>query len=124
MGEASRHPIFDLFYLLDFLVERTLLIEDSKMSRQASHGTLVGLKPKSTFVYRPISTKKAKKANGNPKVMNKASTSKPSTSMRDQLVESDEDEVELPDDKTSRYMSSTDGGGFCKDDLDFYDGYE
>ncbi|GKC99102.1 putative RNA-directed DNA polymerase, eukaryota, reverse transcriptase zinc-binding domain protein [Tanacetum coccineum] len=29
--------------------------------------------------------------------------------MGDQLVESDKDEVELPDDKTSRYMSSTEG---------------
>ncbi|GKF26075.1 hypothetical protein Tco_0081969, partial [Tanacetum coccineum] len=33
-------------------------------------------------------------------------------SMGDQLVESDEDEVELPDDETSRYMSSTGKGGF------------
>ncbi|GKD35459.1 zinc knuckle CX2CX4HX4C containing protein [Tanacetum coccineum] len=58
------------------------------------------------------------------KVMNEASASKPSTYMRDQLVESDEDEVELPDDETSRYMSSTGRGGLCEDDLDFYDGYE
>ncbi|GKB69137.1 hypothetical protein Tco_0983211, partial [Tanacetum coccineum] len=33
--------------------------------------------------------------------------------------ESYEDEVELPDDETSRYMSSTSGGGFREDDLDF-----
>ncbi|GJS09424.1 hypothetical protein Tco_0366220 [Tanacetum coccineum] len=45
-------------------------------------------------------------------VTNKASASKPSTSMGDQLVKSDEDEVELPNDETSRYMSSTGGGGF------------
>ncbi|GJW05319.1 hypothetical protein Tco_1564175 [Tanacetum coccineum] len=50
--------------------------------------------------------------------------SKPYTSMGDQLVESDEDEVEFPDDETSRYMASTDGGGFLEDDLDFYDGYK
>ncbi|GKE13265.1 hypothetical protein Tco_1416816 [Tanacetum coccineum] len=50
--------------------------------------------------------------------------SKPSTSIGDQLVESDEDEVELPDDETTTYMSSTGGGGFCEEDLDFYDRYE
>ncbi|GJR19881.1 RNA-directed DNA polymerase, eukaryota [Tanacetum coccineum] len=55
------------------------------------------------------------------KIMNKASTSNPSTSMGDQLVESDEDEVEFPDDKTSRYMSSIGEGGFCEDDHEFYD---
>ncbi|GJT46364.1 RNA-directed DNA polymerase, eukaryota [Tanacetum coccineum] len=55
-------------------------------------------------------------------VMNEASTRKPSTSMRDQLVESDEDEVEFSDDETSRYMCSTGGGGLCEDDLDFYEG--
>ncbi|GJW84557.1 FAR-RED impaired response 1-like protein, partial [Tanacetum coccineum] len=166
---------------------------NSKMSRQPARGPSVGLKPKSTFVYRPISIKKAAKANGNLKVqtankattpilnsfyalstlvdeeegggnqtpstnatpvvanineleiqmldgklvlvdehekplemnvMNEASARKPSTSMRDQLVESHEDEVEFSDDETSRYMSSTGGGGFCEDDLDFYDGYE
>ncbi|GKC91013.1 hypothetical protein Tco_1151662, partial [Tanacetum coccineum] len=43
------------------------------------------------------------------KVTNEASASKPSTPMGDQLVESDEDEVELPNAKTSRYMSSTGG---------------
>ncbi|GJW35920.1 hypothetical protein Tco_0058840 [Tanacetum coccineum] len=58
------------------------------------------------------------------KVTNEASTIKPSNSMRDQLVESDEDEVELPDDQTSRYMFLTDGRGFYKDDLDFYNIYE
>ncbi|GKB26034.1 RNA-directed DNA polymerase, eukaryota [Tanacetum coccineum] len=58
------------------------------------------------------------------KVTNEASASNPSTYMRDQLVQSDEDEVELPDDETSRYMSSTGRGGLCEDDLDFYDGYE
>ncbi|GJZ94077.1 hypothetical protein Tco_0666280 [Tanacetum coccineum] len=45
---------------------------------------------------------------GNPlkrKVMNEASASKLSTSMGDQLEEFDYDEVELPDDKTSRYMT-------------------
>ncbi|GKF48147.1 hypothetical protein Tco_0141398 [Tanacetum coccineum] len=58
------------------------------------------------------------------KVTNEASASKLGTSIRDQLVESDEDEVELPDDEISRYMSSTGGGGICEDDLDFYDRYE
>ncbi|GJY90840.1 RNA-directed DNA polymerase, eukaryota [Tanacetum coccineum] len=43
------------------------------------------------------------------KVTNKASDSKPSTSTGDQLEESDKDEVELPNDETSRYMSSTGG---------------
>nr|GEW53347.1 hypothetical protein [Tanacetum cinerariifolium] len=43
------------------------------------------------------------------------------TKLGDQLVESDEDEVEFPDDKTSRYMSSIGGGGVCEDDHDFYD---
>nr|GEV63481.1 zinc knuckle CX2CX4HX4C [Tanacetum cinerariifolium] len=57
-------------------------------------------------------------------VTNEALASKPINSMRDQLVESDEDEVELPDDETSRYMSSTGKEGFCEDDIDFYDGYE
>ncbi|GJU51097.1 hypothetical protein Tco_1220652 [Tanacetum coccineum] len=57
-------------------------------------------------------------------VTNVASASKPSTSMGDRLVESDKDEVEFPDDETSRYMSSTGGGGFCKDDIDFFDIYE
>ncbi|GJT13046.1 putative RNA-directed DNA polymerase [Tanacetum coccineum] len=154
----------------------------------ASRGPQVGLKPKSNFVYRSVPTKKAAKANGNPKVQtankattpilnsfdalstlvdeeegggnqtpstnvtplvakineperrildeklvlvnkhgkplemkvtNEASVSKPSTSIGDQLVESDEDEVELPDDETSRYMFSTSGGGFHEDDLDF-----
>ncbi|GKB74033.1 hypothetical protein Tco_0935445, partial [Tanacetum coccineum] len=37
------------------------------------------------------------------KVMNEALSSKSSTSMEDQLVESDMDEVDLPDDETSRY---------------------
>lgn len=58
------------------------------------------------------------------KVTNEASSSKPSTSLRDQLVESDEHEVELPDDETSRYMSSTGGRGFFQDDLNYYDGYK
>ncbi|GKF06882.1 hypothetical protein Tco_0037550, partial [Tanacetum coccineum] len=58
------------------------------------------------------------------KVTNEASASKHSISMGHQLVEYDEDEIEFPDDKTFRYMSSTGGGGFCEDDLDFYDGYE
>ncbi|GJT13045.1 hypothetical protein Tco_0860087 [Tanacetum coccineum] len=52
---------------------------------------------------------------GNPlelKVTNEVSASKPNTSIGDQLVESDEDEVELPDDETTTYMSSTGGGGF------------
>ncbi|GKG50830.1 hypothetical protein Tco_0538954, partial [Tanacetum coccineum] len=38
--------------------------------------------------------------------------------------ESDEYEVEFPDDESSRYMSLTGRGGFYEDDLDFYDGYE
>ncbi|GJR11499.1 hypothetical protein Tco_0794151 [Tanacetum coccineum] len=58
------------------------------------------------------------------KVTNEASPSKPGTSMGDQLVEFDEDKVKFPDEETSRYMSSTGGGGFCEYDLDFYDGYE
>ncbi|GKC06356.1 retrotransposon protein, putative, ty1-copia subclass [Tanacetum coccineum] len=136
--------------------------KNSKMLRQPARGPLVGLKPKSIFVYRFVSTKKAVKPNGNPKVQtankattpnlnsfdalkmldgklllvdehgkqlelkvtNEASASKLGTSIGDQLVESDEDEVELPDDEISRYMSSTGGGGICEDDLDFYDRYE
>ena len=49
----------------------------SKMPRQPTCGPMVGLKPKSTFVYRPVSTNKAEKANGNPKVQmaNKATPS-------------------------------------------------
>ncbi|GJY96275.1 hypothetical protein Tco_0512636 [Tanacetum coccineum] len=39
------------------------------------------------------------------KVMNKASSSKSSTSMEDQLVESNVDEVNLHDDETSRYIT-------------------
>ncbi|GKE61120.1 hypothetical protein Tco_1511487, partial [Tanacetum coccineum] len=62
--------------------------------------------------------------NATPVVMNEASANKLSTSMGDQLEEFDYDEVELPDDKTSRYMSSTGGGGLYEDDLDVYDGYE
>nr|GEV71706.1 U5 small nuclear ribonucleoprotein helicase [Tanacetum cinerariifolium] len=58
------------------------------------------------------------------KVTNEASASKPNTFMGDQLVESDDDEAELPDDETSRYMSSTGEGRYCEDDLDFYDEYE
>ncbi|GJU58396.1 DNA damage-repair/toleration protein DRT100-like protein [Tanacetum coccineum] len=46
------------------------------------------------------------------------------TSMWDQLIESDDHEVEFPDDVTSRYISSTRVGGLCEDDLDFYDRYE
>ncbi|GJV71798.1 hypothetical protein Tco_0201423 [Tanacetum coccineum] len=38
------------------------------MPHQPVHGPPVGLKPKSTFVYRLVSSKKAAKANGNPKV--------------------------------------------------------
>ncbi|GKD56656.1 U5 small nuclear ribonucleoprotein helicase [Tanacetum coccineum] len=33
-------------------------------------------------------------------------------------------EIKFPNDETSRYMSSTGGGGLYEDDLDFYDGYE
>ncbi|GJY35614.1 hypothetical protein Tco_0420992 [Tanacetum coccineum] len=144
--------------------------KNSNMSSQPARGPPVGLKPKSTFLYRPVSTKKAAKANGNSKIQtankattlilnsfdtlsilvdeedgegnqtsstnatpvetdgikvtNKALASKPITSMGDQLVKSDEDEVEFPDDRTSRYMALTSGGGFLKDDLDFYNGYE
>ncbi|GKC63908.1 hypothetical protein Tco_1096506, partial [Tanacetum coccineum] len=36
----------------------------------------------------------------------------------------DEGEVKFPDYVTFRYMSLTGEGGFCEDDLDFYDGYE
>ncbi|GKC10311.1 hypothetical protein Tco_1007093 [Tanacetum coccineum] len=167
--------------------------KNSKISRQPVQGPPVGLKPKSTFLYRTISTMKKTKSNGNPKVQrankattptlntfdtlsalvdeeegygnqtpstnvtlvvarindverkmldgklvlldehgksldmkvtNEASPSKPGTSMGDQLVEFDEDKVKFPDEETSRYMSSTGGGGFCEYDLDFYDGYE
>ncbi|GKD50375.1 hypothetical protein Tco_1279351 [Tanacetum coccineum] len=163
------------------------------MPRQPARGAPVGLKPKSTSMYCPVSTKKAAKANGNLKVQttnkattpilnsfdalstlvdgelgrgnqtsstnatfvvakinelerqmldgklvlvdeygkplemkvtNEASTSKPNTSMGDQLVESDEDVVEFPDDETSKFMFLTGGGGYSEDDLDFYDGYE
>nr|GEX77525.1 hypothetical protein [Tanacetum cinerariifolium] len=88
----------------------------SKMPRQLARGSPVGLKPKSNFVYRPFSNKKTAKANGNPKVQtankattptlnsfdalmddhgkllkmevtNKASASKPSNSMEDQLYQ-------------------------------------
>ncbi|GJZ18992.1 hypothetical protein Tco_0555582 [Tanacetum coccineum] len=146
------------------------------MQRQPICGPPVGLKRKSTFVYRPVSTKKAAKANGNPKVQttNKATTPTlnsfealstlvdeeegggnqtlstnathvvakindlekqmldgklmlvdehgKSLEMEvegDQGVESDEDEVKMPDDEISRYIASTGGGG-----LDCYDGYE
>nr|GEU44276.1 hypothetical protein [Tanacetum cinerariifolium] len=58
------------------------------------------------------------------KVTNKASASKPSTSIGDQFIESHDDVVEFPNDENSRYMSSTSGGDLCEDDLDFYDGYE
>nr|GEZ26051.1 hypothetical protein [Tanacetum cinerariifolium] len=121
--------------------------KNSKMSCQRARGPLVGLKPESTFVYRPVSTKKATKAKGNLKVQkdnkattptlntfdaltrindlerqmldgklvfvddhgkplemevtDKASVSKPNTSMGDQLVEYDEDDVKLPHDGTS-----------------------
>ncbi|GJW35195.1 U5 small nuclear ribonucleoprotein helicase [Tanacetum coccineum] len=143
---------------------RCLECKNSKMSCQRSRAPLVGLKPKSTFMYRSVSTKKAAKANGNLKVQtakkattpilnsfdalstmvdekdggrnknhstnpthvvtNEASTSKTNTFMGDQLVESDKDKVELPNDESSRYMSLIGGAGFYKDDLDFYDGYE
>ncbi|GJT54725.1 hypothetical protein Tco_0989779 [Tanacetum coccineum] len=39
-------------------------------------------------------------------------------------MKSDEDEVEMPDDETSRYIASTSRGGFLKDDLDWFDGYK
>nr|GEZ15279.1 hypothetical protein [Tanacetum cinerariifolium] len=55
------------------------------------------------------------------KVTNEASTSNPNTSMRDQLVESNEDEVDFSEVETSKYMFSSSGGGFC---LHFYDRYE
>ncbi|GJY04964.1 hypothetical protein Tco_0370904 [Tanacetum coccineum] len=58
------------------------------------------------------------------KVKNEASASKPSTSIGDQFIESHDDEVEFPNNENFRYMSSTGGGDFCEDDLDFYDGYE
>nr|GEZ44504.1 zinc knuckle CX2CX4HX4C [Tanacetum cinerariifolium] len=57
-------------------------------------------------------------------VTSEASASKPSTSMGDQLVELNKDEVELHDDETFRYMPSISGGGFYEDDINFYDGYE
>ncbi|GJT38425.1 retrotransposon protein, putative, ty1-copia subclass [Tanacetum coccineum] len=50
--------------------------KNSKMSLQSARGPSVGLKPKSTFVYCSVFTKKVTKANGNPKVQmaNKATT--------------------------------------------------
>ncbi|GKE17667.1 hypothetical protein Tco_1425244 [Tanacetum coccineum] len=42
--------------------------KNPKMPHQPIHGPPVGLKPKSTFVYHLVSTKKAAKANGNLKV--------------------------------------------------------
>nr|GEW93807.1 hypothetical protein [Tanacetum cinerariifolium] len=39
--------------------------KNSKMTHQPTIGPTMGLKPKSTFVYHTISTKKATKANGN-----------------------------------------------------------
>nr|GFA52733.1 U5 small nuclear ribonucleoprotein helicase [Tanacetum cinerariifolium] len=62
--------------------------------------------------------------NATPVVTNEASTSNPNTSTGGQLVESNEDEVEFSEDETPKYMFSTGGGGFCEDDLHFYDGYE
>nr|GEV07401.1 putative reverse transcriptase domain-containing protein [Tanacetum cinerariifolium] len=105
--------------------------------------------PKFTFVYRPVSTKKATKANiqrvndlerqmldrklmfvndhGKPlemEVTNEASASKPVAYKGGQLVEINEDEVELCDDEISSYISSTGGARFFKDALDCYIGYE
>ncbi|GJZ63946.1 hypothetical protein Tco_0620367 [Tanacetum coccineum] len=49
------------------------------------------------------------------KVTNEASASKPSTSIGDHLVESDEGEVKFPDYVTFRYMSLTgEGAEFCE----------
>ncbi|GKA36357.1 RNA-directed DNA polymerase, eukaryota [Tanacetum coccineum] len=140
--------------------------KNSKMPRQPALGPPVGLKPKFTFVYRSVFTKKAAKANGNQKVQtaNKATTfilnsfdalstlldedegggnQTPSTNatlvvtkinelerqmLDGKLVLVNEHgkslEIKFSDDETSRYVSSTGGGGFCADDLDFYDGYE
>ncbi|GJS75611.1 zinc knuckle CX2CX4HX4C containing protein [Tanacetum coccineum] len=55
----------------------------------------------------------------------KISTSKPKSSLLDIEDESDEDEVYMPNDNMSKYISSS-GGEFTMedDDLDFYDGYE
>ncbi|GJW52913.1 zinc knuckle CX2CX4HX4C containing protein [Tanacetum coccineum] len=54
-----------------------------------------------------------------------ASTSKPKSPIFDLKDESDKDEVFLPDDDMSKYVS-TNGGWFTldEDDLDCYDGYE
>ncbi|GJY04486.1 zinc knuckle CX2CX4HX4C containing protein [Tanacetum coccineum] len=108
-----------------------------------------------------VSTKKAAKAKGNPKVQTthtlnsfdvlstlvdeeeRGGNQTPSTNatrvvsrineleikMLDRkLVLVDENgkplEIKFPNDETSRYMSSTGGGGLFEDDLDFYDGYE
>ncbi|GJY04965.1 copia protein [Tanacetum coccineum] len=50
--------------------------KNTKMPCQPARRPPVGLKPKSTFVYRPVSTKKVAKANRNPTVQmaNKATT--------------------------------------------------
>nr|GEX32618.1 hypothetical protein [Tanacetum cinerariifolium] len=55
----------------------------------------------------------------------KASTSKPNSSMRDLEDESDENEVYMPDDDMSKYISSNSGGSnWDENDLECYDGYE
>ncbi|GJV19746.1 hypothetical protein Tco_1368766, partial [Tanacetum coccineum] len=122
------------------------VLKNSKMSRKPDRVPTMGLKTKSTFVYRLISTKKEIKANGNPKVQtaNKATTTtlisfetlstlvdeeeggvineSKSDVEGDQGVESDEDKVEMPDDEMSRYIALNGRGGLLKDDLDCYDG--
>ncbi|GJS36918.1 hypothetical protein Tco_0535300 [Tanacetum coccineum] len=59
------------------------------------------------------------------KEVKEAATSKLKSPMLDMEDDSDEDEVYMPDDVNSKYISST-GGGFTLevDDLDCYDGYE
>ncbi|GJR14021.1 hypothetical protein Tco_0796673 [Tanacetum coccineum] len=95
------------------------------MPHQPVRGPPVGLKPKSTFVYRPVSTKKAAKANRNPKVQTTSKATTPTLNSfealstlvdeeegwveGDQGVEFDKDEVEMPDDEMSRNIASTGG---------------
>ncbi|GJU63828.1 hypothetical protein Tco_1245663 [Tanacetum coccineum] len=102
--------------------------KNSKMSRQLARGPLVGSKPKSTFVYYSVSTKKRQRLMGIQRGGNKtpstnathvvAKINEPERQMLNgKLVLVNEhgkplemkDEVELSDDETSRYMSSTGG---------------
>ncbi|GKA83476.1 hypothetical protein Tco_0805071 [Tanacetum coccineum] len=55
----------------------------------------------------------------------KASTSKPNSSMQDLEDKSNEDEVYMPNDDMSKYISSAGGGSnWDENDLECYDGYD